>query len=99
MSTIAPAGDDVIVPFSEGLAAQMSDVISALRKLEMERHLPVQKFLAEQGEDSSAFAPPGVRIDDNFDLSRNFFQQSSLSPEGPTRFFPEPYSPIKFSSL
>jgi hypothetical protein len=77
----------------------MSDVIGALRKLEMERHLPVQKFLAEQREDSSAFAPAGVWIDDNFDLSWNFFQQSSHSPEGPARFFPKAYFPIKLSTL
>jgi len=77
----------------------MSDVIRALRKLEMERHPPVQKFLPEQREDSSAFAPPGVWIDDNFDLSRNFFQQSSHSPEGPAGFFPGLHLRIKLSSL
>jgi hypothetical protein len=65
----------------------MSDVIRALRKLKMERQLPVQEFLAEQREDSSAFAPSGVRIDDDFDLSRHSFQQSSYSPKDPTGSF------------
>jgi hypothetical protein len=73
--TIPAAGDDDIKTLPLGLAGQMGYVLRTLRKLKVKGHLSLDQLLPEQRENLPAFSSTGVGVNDDHNLSGNFFQR------------------------